>query len=176
MIYLPKGIITNKIVKNKPIERSRGLASVTYFLVYRVLSLCLCIIIITMYQYAYINVCVRPRTYIYIYTLEAKIITCTCLLFLYFFPRNIARRYTVLFYVFVRVWCAVTWGRIRPGATIVLVPEADLALRCPSHPYSVTKRPPLITINTAVWPFPPGQGWPDLYVYVWMFVSDSIYT
>ncbi|KAF0762172.1 Uncharacterized protein FWK35_00012136, partial [Aphis craccivora] len=58
--------------------------------------------------------CARARSYIY--TLEAKIITCTCLLFLYFFPRNIARRCTVFILCFcARLMCRDMRSYATPG-------------------------------------------------------------
>lgn len=74
---------TNKIVKNKT-NRTRELVCA----------------LVRVYTRAWVCMCVRVRARSY--TLEAKIITCTCLLFLYFFPRNMARRCTV----FILCFCA----------------------------------------------------------------------
>lgn len=118
---------------------------------------------------------VRARSYIRI--LEAKIITCTCLLFLYFFPRNTARRCTVFILCFcTRLMCRdmrsyATRGDNRAGAA-----GRPRALRCPSPPPRFCKfyAPPLPRIIS------PRAGMTGpasvcVYVRACVFAAVSIY-
>lgn len=80
-------------------------------------------------------VCVCARARSYTYTLEAKIITCTCLLFLYFFPRNIARRCTVFILCFcARLMCRDMRSYATPGDNRAGARGRPRALRCPPPP------------------------------------------
>jgi len=143
--------------------------------VYRVLSLCICIIILSMYQYAYINVCVcaRARGRIYIlYTHWRRKSLRAHVYYFYIFSLGISPGgVRFLFYVFVRVWCAVTWGRTRPGATIVLVLGADRALRCPSPPPT----PPLNRPRSLLYTLPHGRFPPGRDDRTYMYMCECLY-